>query len=91
MMQARSSRAKSAPAAIVAGSAGCVAIISFQSRQVMPACRSRGWSMPTTISAWVVRTTARITTSASFWLETITARAPEFSMMCAWSRSVLVV
>ena len=48
-------------------------------------------SMPITVCPWFDRSTAGISVLASFSVETMIAQAPEFSMMCAWSRSVLVV
>ena len=51
----------------------------------------RSGSMPITAPHPVDRITAGISIRASFGVETITARAPLFSRMWVWSRSVLVV
>jgi hypothetical protein len=81
-----------AAAAQAATSGGCAATSVFQSwNPTLPDWPPGRASIPTTCSQLLERIAAGSSGRASFWVETMTARAPLSSRICWWSRSVLVV
>jgi hypothetical protein len=84
MMQAMSSRAKAAPAAQAATSGVSDATrVAHSWKVTAPDCAVRIGVMPMTCSQLLERRAAGSRGVASFWFDTITARAPLSSRICS--------